>query len=172
MIICEKIIKYYCQTIRSNLDEHSYKLFFNRIKLSKKIHNWYNHRIFNLRFLKQNVFPKSLFVKSPDKSIRSIKAAITATRTFIRERIHIATMNLESLRSRVKNIDEILSVIAPKEIRSNIKEFFKLREQFYHQSSKLRQIRKFEKMLKHASNSKVKQTRDKSNTVDINKSVS
>ncbi|CAH8464949.1 unnamed protein product [Schistosoma rodhaini] len=78
-------------------------------------------------------------------------------------------MNLESLRSRVKNIDEILSVITPKEIRSNINEFFKLREQFYHQSSKLRQIRKFEKMLKHASSSKVKQTRDKSNTVDINK---
>ncbi|VDP87711.1 unnamed protein product [Schistosoma mattheei] len=124
-----------------------------------------------MRCLKQNVFPKSLMVKSPDNSIRSIKAAISATRTFIRKRIRKATMNLEALRSRVCNIDDILSVIALNEIRSDIIEFLKHREQFYYQSSKQRQARKFEKLLKHSSNNKVQQTENRSNKHDMNKII-
>ncbi|VDP56422.1 unnamed protein product [Schistosoma mattheei] len=84
------------------------------------MYNWYNHRIFDIRCLNQHVYPKTLRVKTPDNSIRSQKAAITATRVFLRERIHKSTFNLESLRSRTANIDSALSIIIPPELKTNV----------------------------------------------------
>lgn len=72
----------FCQTIRSNTNKYSYKLFRNRIKLKKNLCNWYNHRVFILQCLRENVSPKYLLIKSLDKSIRFVKAVVTAARTF------------------------------------------------------------------------------------------
>nr|CAX83713.1 reverse transcriptase [Schistosoma japonicum] len=162
----------FCKYFRSFLDEDTYKIFCNRIKLSKKMCNWYNHRIFNLRCLNQQTYPRTILIKSPDNSIRSIKAAVTATRTFLRERIHRSTMNLESLRSRITNIDDILSFIIPTEIRTSVNDFFQHKEYFYNQSSKKRQIRKFEQMLKHTvKQNNQKQNKNNSKSLDLNKVV-
>lgn len=57
------------------------------------MYNWYDYRIFGVQCLKQNVYPKSQLVNSHEKSVCFIKAAITATRTPLRERIHKATIS-------------------------------------------------------------------------------
>nr|CAH8820281.1 unnamed protein product [Trichobilharzia regenti] len=66
--------KYY-RTILSNLDYSSFDLFCNRIKLTKKLCNWHNHRVSTLRCLQQNAYPKFVAVQSPDNFSRSNKAA-------------------------------------------------------------------------------------------------
>ncbi|CAH8602481.1 unnamed protein product [Schistosoma rodhaini] len=133
--------------------------------------NWYNHRIFNLRCLNHHVYPRTLPVKTPDNSPRSQKAAVTATRVFLRECIHKSTKNLESLRSRIANIDSVLSLIIPTEIKTNVVEFFEHEENFYDQITKKSQIRKFEKLFKHPSKFNNYAIRNNSKELDINKIV-
>ncbi|VDP75263.1 unnamed protein product, partial [Schistosoma mattheei] len=98
-------------------------------------------------------------------------AAITATRVFLRERIHKSTLNLESLRSRIANIDSALSLIIPPELKTNVNEFLKHRDNFYNQITKRRQMRKFEQMFKHPSKSNNDENKIKSKELDINKIV-
>lgn len=95
------------QAICSNIERYLYKLFCNWIKLSNKMYNWYDYRIFGVQCLKQNVYPKSQLVNSHEKSVCFIKAAITATRTSLRERIHKATISWGSLTPRISNVDDV-----------------------------------------------------------------
>ena len=118
-----------------------------RIYLCKLEASWINHRIFNLRCIQMDIVPKTLHVRPPDNSERSRQAAHVAERTFLRQRTHHCTVRLQEIRQRVSRLDMILQELLEKDDLERVSELVARRFAQRVYSVKVRQIRKFNKLL-------------------------
>ena len=149
-------------SIRTEFGTDALHLINNHITLSKKLGNWLNHRIFNLRCLQHDIIPRTICVKAPDPSIRSKNAARTASRIFIRQRIHSCTLHINELRVRISRLDEIITHILPSQKQFTIKTLLDERQRTHFTKAKSRQLNKFIR-LKESSVNKVKNAKDVTN---------
>ena len=65
------------------------KLASEFVRLSGLEARWANHRIFNLRCLKNNIIPKRLQIKPPDNSERCYRAAQSTSKVFLKQRMYL-----------------------------------------------------------------------------------
>ncbi|MGL4482192.1 MAG: hypothetical protein ACRCTW_06660, partial [Lactococcus garvieae] len=131
------------------------KIINDRITLAKKLANWSNHRIFNIRCLRNNVFPPSVFSKPPDNSKRSYAAAFTASRTYLRQRIYSCLFHLEWIRTRIVALDNVIQQILPDHILVQIRDIIQSRYESTSRKTSKRQKRKFERLLQNLHRYKI-----------------
>lgn len=103
-------------TIRITYGTHVLKIINDRLTLGKKLAHWLNHRIFNLRCLSKGIIPVSLRIRPPDASARSLHAARVASRRFLRQRIHLCSMKINSIRGQ---IGQLMAIIT-RELHGNV----------------------------------------------------
>ena len=118
----------------------------NRIYMCKLEASWINHRIFNLRCIRNDVIPKSLHIRPPDSSERSTHAAHVAERTFLRQRVHHCTVRLLEIRDKIARLDGILQRELSEEDLTIVTEMITRRFAQRLHSVKQRHIRKFNRL--------------------------
>ena len=84
------------------------------VRLAKVEATWYNHRIFNVRCIKNNLIPKSLVVKPPDYTLQSQKIAHAAGKAFLKQRIFLTNKQLCDIRYHSSQLSRRLhSILTP-----------------------------------------------------------
>ncbi len=111
-----------------------------------------NHRIFNLRCLKNGVIPKCLKIKAPDHGVAAKKIAETTSRNFLKNRIHLTCSKLESLRKDIEQLKQSLKEELNEEIFNKLIDFVSSRRNWQFEKSKATQQRKFSALLPSKSN--------------------
>ena len=135
----------------------------NRIYMCKLEASWINHRIFNLRCIQTDLIPKSLHMRPPDSSLRSIRAAHVAERTFLRQRIHHCTVRLQQIRDKIVGLDGLLRQHLSEEDLLLVTDLITRRFAQRLHSVKQRQIRKFNRLVQarpHSSRTVQRRTDD------------
>ncbi len=110
-----------------------------------------NHRIFNLRCWRSGITPTSLKVKPLDRGHRARKIAESASRSFLKNRLHITCEKLSDLRTRCVQIKEELQRALQPIHYELVIEFAQRKRDFHFAKSKADQIKKFETLQRRES---------------------
>ena len=113
------------------------KIFWQWEKLEYKMAAFQNHRIFSLRYLKEDLIPVSIRLKSNITTPKAKQITRKAEKALLNERIRNINNTITMATTKRDTCMNTLLEVFPKEIMEECKRFINLRREAYYMKVKM-----------------------------------